>query len=51
MVNGKEKTHARKTISVTNEKYGQVHKGTENVAKGQNSVDQVLLLVCDKSAK
>lgn len=28
-----EKTHARKTISVTNEKHGQAHEGTENVAK------------------
>lgn len=45
-----EKTHARKTTSVTNEKHGQAHQGTENVAKVQNAVDQVLLLACDKSA-
>lgn len=48
---GGEKTRARKTLSVTNEKRGQVHEEAENIEKGQNAVDHMLLLACDKSAK
>lgn len=31
--------------------HGQVYECTENVAKGQNAVDQMLLGACGKSAK